>query len=233
MLAVLDPPTAAVGWQFDPPAEVLESKLFQAGGYFIVSGLFDEETLRRLRMEAETSRLEGTRQSLAESDGAEGRGGNPGRSYRSGPGRELHWSLHGSEEMATALSSLCGATVTAAGSGNYSFYEEPGDFLAVHRDILQCDIAVITSLSPLTEGARGELMVYPGFLREPLSAVRAAGPGCGTKVPLDRGHTVVLLGGLLPHEVTPTGVGQDRVVAVNCYRIACGTAADGQQPDAG
>lgn len=228
MQAVLDAPTKEKGWQFAPPAEVLSSRLFRSGGYFIVSGLFDEETLRRLREEAETSRPDGTRQRLAESDGAEGRGGSPARSYRSAPGRDLHWSLHGSPEMAEALRGLCGATVTASGSGNYSFYEEPGDFLALHRDILQCDIAAITALtSPAGEAPQGELTVYPGFIREPLSAVRAAGRRYGTPIPLERGQTVVLLGGLVPHEVTEASPGQVRIVAVNCYRIVCGEANDG------
>ena len=227
MLAVSEPPSAVKNWQFDPPTEVLVSRLFAAGGYLLVSGLFDEATLEGLRAEAESCRPDSVRQCLAESDGTEGRGGSPARAYRSSQGRDLHWGLHGSPEMAAALERLCGATLSATGSGTYSFYEQPGDFLALHRDILQCDVAVITSLTPLTTGGpAGELTVYPGFIREPLSTVRAAGRQYGTPVALDRGHTIVLLGGLVPHEVTPTCVGQERIVAVNCYRIETREAAD-------
>jgi hypothetical protein len=68
------------------------------------------------------------------------------------------------------------------------------------------------------DGSTGELMVYPEFIREPLSAVRAAGRGAGTSVPLDRGHTIILLGGIVPHEVAPTCASQERIVAINCYR---------------
>ena len=220
MGAMNDSRGSVTDWHFTPPTDVLTSQIFAAGGYFIVSGLFDEATLQGLLAEAEGSRPDGVRQSLTDSDGTEGRGGSPARAYRSSQGRDLHWGLHGSPEMAAALAGLCGATVSATGSGTYSYYEEPGDFLALHRDILGCDLAVITCLTSRTcGGPTGELTVYPGFVREPLSTVRAAGRQCGTAIALDRGHTVVLLGGLVPHEVTPTSPGQERIVAINCYRL--------------
>jgi len=212
-------------WFFDPPPEVLQSRIFAAGGYFVVSGLFDDAMLDALRAEAETARPEGVRQFLSESDGIEGRGGSPARSFRSGRGRDLHWGLHGSPEMKDRLKQLCGVTATPTGSGSFSYYEQPGDFLALHRDILQCDMAVITCLSARAgEGPTGELTVYPGFMREPLSSARAAGRHCGTVIRLERGHTAVLLGGLVPHEVTPTCAGQERIVAINCFRIECDLA---------
>jgi hypothetical protein len=121
--------------------------------------------------------------------------------------------------MAETLRRLCGFEVFATGGGTYSYYEQAGDFLAVHRDVLQCDVAVITSLTPCSaDGSTGELVVYPEFIHEPLSAVRAAGRASGTPVPLDRGHTIILLGGILPHEVAPTCAGQERIVSINCYR---------------
>jgi hypothetical protein len=228
MQAMMESLSPVTDWQFNPPAEVLMSRLFAAGGYFVVSGLFDEATLEGLRAEAEASRSEGVRQYLAESDRTEGRGGSPARSYRSGRGGDLHWGLHGSPEMASSLAKLCGVTVTPTGSGTYSYYESPGDFLALHRDILQCDLTVITCLTPRTgDGLTGELTVYPDFIRQPLSTVRAAGRQTGTVVALDRGHTVVLLGGLVPHEVTPIRTGQERIVAVNCYRIETSGGATG------
>jgi hypothetical protein len=211
---------APADWLFDPPAEVLRSRLFAAGGYLLVRELFDEETLRDLRAEADSVRIGAERMLVGESDGAEGRGGFPARALRSGPGGELHWALHGCEQMMDTLAGVCGLKVSAAGSGTYSYYEKTGDFLAVHRDELQCDIAVITSLNTWTAGrAEGELVVYPDFMREPLSVVRAAGTSAGRSVPLDRGHTIILLGGIVPHEVVPAGPGQERIVAINCYRV--------------
>ena len=234
MLANNDPSTAANEWQFNPPEEVLQSRLFASGGYLVVAGLFEEETLQALRAEAEAARLEGRRAIVPDSDGTEGRGGVPARCYRSGAGGELHWGLHGCEQMAETLGRLCGVTVTATGGGTYSYYEEPGDFLAVHRDVLQCDIAVITSLThSRVEGSSGELVIYPEFIREPLSTVRSVGRAAGTFIPLDRGQTIILLGGLVPHEVAPTNPGQERIVAINCYRVDTADASDSDPLSAG
>ena len=231
MLAMMDAPTAVSTavkeWTYDPPAEVLASRLFAAGGYFVVSGLFDEATLAGLRAEAEAARPEGVRQYLAESDGSEGRGGSPARAFRSGRGSDLHWGLHGSPEMKASLERLCGVTVTPTGSGSFSYYEQPGDFLALHRDILQCDLTLITCLTARrSSGPSGELTIYPGLIREPLSCVRAIGRQAGSVVALEPGYSVVILGGLVPHEVTPTGEGQERIVAINCFRIETEAAGD-------
>jgi len=49
--------------------------------------------------------------------------------------------------------------------------------------------------------------------------VRAAGACAATPVPLDPGQTVALLGGIVPHEVTPMAADQERIVAVMCYRM--------------
>jgi hypothetical protein len=227
MLAVSDPEVAARDWHFNPPDEILQSRLFASGGYLVVCGLFDEETLQRMRAEADAVRTESERMLVADSDGTEGRGGFPARAYRSGAGRDLHWWLHGCQQMAQTLSRVSGVTVSPTGAGTYSYYEQTGDFLAVHRDVLQCDIAVITSLtSCMMDGSTGELVVYPEFIREPLSAVRAAGRSAGTSIPLDRGQTIILLGGIVPHEVAPTGAGQDRIVAINCYRAQTADVLD-------
>jgi hypothetical protein len=86
---------------------------------------------------------------------------------------------------------------------------------------------VITALTPCTRNRTdGELVVYPDFLREPLSTVRAAGRTAGSPVPLDRGHTMILLGGIVPHEVAPTCAGQERIVAINCYRALTAVPLD-------
>lgn len=226
MQTMMDLPGTMREWRYDPPAEVLESRIFSNGGYFVVSGLFDPATLAALLKEAEASREEGARQVLPESDGTEGRGGSPARAFRSGRGRELHWALHGSVEMKARLEGLCGVTLTPTGSGSFSYYEQPGDHLALHRDILQCDLTLITCLMARRGAAQsGELTIYPQYMREPLSAVRSAGRRAGVVVALEPGHSAVLLGGLVPHEVTPATEGQERIVAINCFRIETAEAA--------
>jgi hypothetical protein len=227
MPTMSDPSVAACDWHFNPPVEILQSPLFAAGGYLVVRGLFDEDTLQALREEADVVRVEAERMLVADSDGTEGRGGFPARAYRSGGGRDLHWGLHGCQQMAETIHRVSGIAVSATGCGTYSYYEQTGDFLAVHRDVPQCDIAVITSLTNcMMDRASGELVVYPEFIREPLSTVRIAGKTAGTSVPLDRGHTVLLLGGIVPHEVGPTCPGQERIVAINCYRALIADALD-------
>jgi hypothetical protein len=39
-------------------------------------------------------------------------------------------------------------------------------------------------------------------------------------IPLVPGEIAILLGSQLPYEVAPVAAGQDRVVAVNCYRLS-------------
>ena len=227
MQAIGDRSMAVTDWRFSPPNEILQSRLFAAGGYLVVSGLFDEETLQAMRAEADLVRHEAPRVFVEDSDGTEGRGGYPARAYRSGPACDFHWALYGGQQMAAMLGSLCGVTVSATGGGTYIYYEETGDFLAVHRDVVDCDIAVITSLTnSRVDGSAGELVVYPEFIREPLSTVRAAGMVSGTFVPLDRGQTIILLGGVVPHEVAPTCAGQERIVAINCYRAETADVLD-------
>jgi hypothetical protein len=219
MQAISDRSMAVSNWHFSPPNEILQSRLLAAGGYLVVCGLFDEETLQGMCAEADVVRPEAPRVFVEDSDGTEGRGGYPARAYRSGPARDLHWALYGCQQMAETLGRLCGITVSATGGGTYIYYEEPGDFLAVHRDVVDCDLAVITSLTDSrVDGSAGELVVYPEFIREPLSKVRTAGRTSGTLVPLGRGQTIILLGGIVPHEVAPMCAGQERIVAINCYR---------------
>jgi len=220
MLAMMSDPTAAAcDWYFNPPREILESRLLAVGGYIVIAGLFDEQTLHGMRAEANGVRREALHGCVAHSDGTEGRGGSPARAFRSAPGGVLHSGLQGCQQMADTLSRLCGFTVSATGRGTYSYYEQAGDFLAVHRDVLQCDIAVMTSLTrSIVDGSTGELAVYPKFMREPLSVVRSVGRTAARSVPLDRGQTAILLGGIVPHEVVPTCAGQERIVAIGCYR---------------
>jgi len=210
-------------WDNEIPPELARSPLLAAGGYRVITGLIDDATLDGLLEEALAVRPQATRGVVEESDGTEGRGGNPARAFRSGPGRQLHWRLHGCAEMAEALTRICGVPVAATGGGTYSYYETAGDFLALHRDVVRCDVAVITCLSlRLADDSAGGLYVYPDRLHEPLSKIRAAGRAAGRTAPLGRGQTIVLFGGILPHEVTPMAAGQERIVSVMCYKAQIG-----------
>jgi len=71
-----------------------------------------------------------------------------------------------------------------------------------------------------TGGAGGDLVVYPGAAGRRLAEVRADPERGARRVSLEPGDSVVLLGGIVPHLVTPLGEGHVRVVAPLCYHLA-------------
>ena len=202
------------------PRAVMASRIWSRGGYVAVSGMIGPELLDALNAEAEGARPLGQRTILRISDRTEGRGGSPARALRSSPCGEVHQAWHASRQLTDAISEICGIAVSSTGVGTYHYYEREGDFFALHRDFVGCDIAVITCISQrLTEQPMGGLLVYPNLFCPGLSQVRAAGKAMSLAIPLVPGEAAILLGGQLPHEVTPVAAGQDRVVAVNCYRL--------------
>ncbi len=104
--------------------------------------------------------------------------------------------------------------------GTYSYYSRPGDFLAIHRDIVTCDVAVITCLSDSPDhAAGGALCLYPDRMFEPVAAIRATPSEGARVVRLREGQTIALFGGLVPHALLPVDADQVRIVSVLCYRI--------------
>ncbi|MGH9451988.1 MAG: hypothetical protein ACRD11_15870 [Terriglobia bacterium] len=213
---------AGCEWQpGELPKQITESRVYRAGGYLLIPGLIDEPTLRELIAEAQTVRLHARRTALHESDNTEGRGGNPARAYRTGPGGNLQWRLCGSPAMTETIAAVCGIAVEPTGGGSYSYYEQRGDFLALHRDIVTCDLAMLTCLAQnAADGSAGGLLVYPKHAHEPLSSARAASRAAAVRLWSGRGDTVALLGGIVPHEVVPMAPRQERIISVMCYR-AC------------
>ncbi len=109
------------------------------------------------------------------------------------------------------------SSVKLAGVGSFSYYE-PGDFLALHRDIVACDITLLTCLRDTATGTsdRRGLRIYPAYARVPLTQLRSENAPAHIDVHLDRGQTAVLLGGIVPHEVLPMAEHQHRTVSVVC-----------------
>jgi len=207
----------------DIPPEIASSPLFDSGGFVLIPSLFTAEVLADLEAEALSVRSTGQRNELVVSDAAEGRGGSPARAFTSAHSRTLQWQIFASPALIASVSQMCGLPIVPTGGGSYTYYEQPGDFLALHRDIVRCDLALITCLSESGTGVgSGGLLVYPGHTMEPLSKTREAGRAAATPVPLARGDTVALLGGIVPHEVTPMQPGQERIVSVMCYRTSSG-----------
>ena len=204
----------------DDRQRLFESRLYKSGGFLVVTGLIAGEALTALAAEAAAARSAGARSFVLQSDAAEDRGGSPARAYRSAPGGSLHWQLHGSLQMVETLGRLCRLTLGPTGGGTFSYYEQQGDFLALHRDVFECDVALITCLTHTArDGQSGGLLVYPHAMLNPLSKVRANADARGMLLRVAPGETIILLGGMVPHEVVPLSAGEERIVAIMCYRI--------------
>jgi len=191
--------------------------IFDRGGFVVVEGLFNPSLLAALQADARERRASAKRAIHAGPNEEEWRGGQPPRALWSNSAGPIEYEVFGSPAAADALSQICGLPIQVSGSGSYSYYCEPGDFLALHRDIVRCDIATITCLQDDGPPQRGGLCVYPGYIGKPLSALRRDKPA-GLALPCAPGQTVILAGGVLPHEVTPATPGQQRTVALACYR---------------
>lgn len=135
-------------------------------------------------------------------------------------------ALYAAPELAQRISRLVGIAAQPTGvRGSYSFYDRPGDFLGLHRDIQTCDVTLIVCLDR-SGGATpetGALRLYPNAARCPLAKIAAARPA--RDISMHPGQAVVLLGGVIPHEVLPADATFRRTVAVLCFRADAGLPA--------
>lgn len=222
------------------PAALAASPLLRRGGFDVFQGMLDRAMLRALRAEALESRAAAQPNDVLADDGEEVRGGNPARSFLSASGGPFQDAFYQAPWMAELLGGLAGTRVVPTGGrGTFSYYARPGDFLALHRDVEACDVAVISCLQDgclqdgpgARDGGGGSLRVYPGRIAEPLSAIRRSPERGAVVLRLLPGQTLVILGGLVPHTVLPVAAGQERIVSVLCYR-ALPTAPSAPSPAA-
>jgi hypothetical protein len=203
----------------EPPLApaLLDSKLMRGGGCLFIDSLLPPDLLTALCAEANERQGEARHTIWPGSMQVDWRGGEPARSYAGTTGGPTQTSIFASPNLATYLSEICGMPVKLAGVGSFSYYE-PGDFLALHRDIVACDITLLTCLSDTATGTsdRRGLRIYPAHARVPLTQLRSEDAPAHIDVHLDRGQTAVLLGGIVPHEVLPMGEHQHRTVSVVC-----------------
>jgi hypothetical protein len=187
------------------PKRLLHSYLYASKGYVVSSRLISGRILDGLTTESEAAHQEAKRTVRPKAGFAKERGGTPARSLRSGAGGKWHWAVFGAATLIQYVSRLCGVEVVPSGPGSYSYYEQPGDFLDLHRDKLVCDVAVITCLKNVADlGLGGGLVLYPNLVRESLSHISSLGEKAGNRIML---------------EVTPMLHGQERTVSIMCYRM--------------
>jgi hypothetical protein len=212
----------SAGATLDRDRELIESAFLARGGCVVLQGLFGVDALNALRHEAMEAARQAGRASSTGSGAEDWRGGDPARAYWCAASGKVQWTLLSDSATASTLSELCGLRIQITGAGSYSYYNEIGDFLAVHRDVVRCDLALLTCLEeqPPPQGSRGVLRVYPAYARQPLSSFRAEGNPSGVDVPLSVGESALLLGGIVPHEVTPMAAGQRRTMSVSCFKLS-------------
>lgn len=204
----------------DLPPALAASPLLGVGGFLVVAGLANGELLRRLRSEAFGHYAGAVFNQASSPDAEVWRGGCPERAYWTSAGGPVQDALYHSPRVIELLSAQVGLPVAPTGArGSFSYYR-PGCFLGLHRDVETCDLAVITCLyhGPGGPSGGGGLAVYPSRTAEPLPVIRGSLDAGMTELRLEPGQTLLLLGGIVPHQVLPVARGKVRVVSVLCYR---------------
>jgi hypothetical protein len=206
-----------------PAAVLARSPLVRAGGAVRVRLLPDRARAALFR-EAAACHSDAQAALVIEHDGEENRGGVPDRWLETAAGGPRLAAFLRAPATRTLLRRLTGLEWTPSGEGTYSYYRRHGHHLGLHRDVDECDLAVITCIhdsgadSEVGDGAA--LVLYPGRVQEPLSTIRADPTRGAVPVRLASGDSLVLLGGAVPHRLAPVGPGHLRIVAPLCYRIA-------------
>jgi hypothetical protein len=191
------------------------------GGFDLFAGFLDHEGCALMLSEAVRLSAKRVVSDVPVSDREEVRGGSPARHFTSVPGGRVQEAFYRAPRILEFLRDLCNAKLKPTGAlGTYSFYAQSGDYLAIHRDIETCDVAVITCLynGPQRSACGGALCLYPTRLFEPLSAIRSTPERGAVVVHLEPGQTIVMFGGIIPHTLLPVAPGQTRIVSVLCYR---------------
>ena len=194
------------------------SRLLSRGGYQVYSGLLDPAWLAGLGTEA----LAGARWADAQSPGHDHeqvRGGTPARELTSVDGGPMQQALLASPALQQFIANEVGLPILPHGSrASYSIYEGAQAHLGLHRDIVGCDLALITCLAD-RPGGHAALQLWPDDPCTPLGRIRAGGGRGSSTVSLAAGESLLLHGGLIPHRAPPAGSARTRIVSLICFRI--------------
>ncbi|PTX54523.1 hypothetical protein C8N43_3338 [Litoreibacter ponti] len=195
------------------------SPLIQAGGALVIPDLLSGGWFKALRREGLANRANATEQKKDHSDPGDWRTGDPARYLASAEAGPILDQIYADRGLISKLSGLAGGRLQPTGTrGSFSYYDRPGHFLGLHRDIKTCDVTLITCLER-TEGTKpsGALRLYSKFFRAPLERVDRRGPH--RDVNMKAGQSVLLLGGCIPHEVLPAAQGYRRAISVLCFEM--------------
>jgi hypothetical protein len=209
------------------PEIIQRSPLYQRGGFVLIDKLLEPSKLAQLQRESLVLNSQARENMVPYTDENAleinfGRGGSPARKFSSAQGGAVQDAFYHSSTLKTMLETLSQTQIEPTGArGTYSYYARTADFLALHRDIVQCDLTLITCLFDHTKGSTdslgGVLRLYPSHNLKPLSSINPHSSSIDLR--LQVGQSVALLGGIVPHEVLPTRLGQIRIVSVLCFEI--------------
>lgn len=202
------------------PREIAESPLMKRGGFDVFSGIADEAIRKSMLSEAFVQQALMTESLITGQDTEEIRGGAPRRKFLSSSGGEFQKSFYQSDWLNDFLRELTTPHLRPTGQhGTFTYYSRQGDFLEIHRDILACDVAVITCLENRFGDDRsgGKLCLYPARTKEKLSEIRSTPNEGAHEIFLEEGQTLVMYGGIVPHALLPIAENQSRIVSVLCY----------------
>ena len=193
--------------------------LLAAGGALVLDQLIAADWVAALQREARAARPAARVQARDAPCPGGWRAALPAQRLSSAPGGAMLDMLYAAPDLAGRIGALVGAAAQPTGSrGSYSYYDRPGDFLGLHRDIETCDVTLIVCLerSGGAEPGTGALRLYPRAARRPLAEIGGDEPA--RDIAMRPGQAVVLLGGTIPHEVRPADATFRRSIAVLCFR---------------
>ena len=196
------------------------SPLLAGGGVGIYEGLFLPSTLGKLLDEA----LSGSQRHDFLPDGYDServRGGTPARAIQSVAGGPVQDALFGSHALSAFVAQQVQALIRPHGMrASYSIYAGEGAHLGVHRDVLGCDVALITCLYDSEADAQGGAIdVWFDQAATPLDEVRDSCEVGYTRLALQRGQTMLMHGGVLPHRIPALRGHRVRIVSLMCFEM--------------
>ena len=201
-------------------ADLSASPLVQQGGWCLLEAWPAPGERDQLLEEARALRGEAERTESTAPDPEPHRGGDPPRGFASVPAGERQEALYQDPALAERLGREVGRPVQpSAERGTYSFYEQRGDHLGIHRDIADCDVTLVTCLQDHADPGfeTGAVAVWPARLDAPLSEVRLAADREAVRLRLGVGETLLLCGAVLPHAVLPVAEDQDLILSILCF----------------
>jgi hypothetical protein len=196
-----------------------QSLLWRNGGY-LVTRILSDQGLEMLLAEALAQREEcAEHNELLGGYRQDERGRADGR-LESAPGGPILDALYHSDKVLQLLHRVTGVRWRPAGpKGTFSYYRSH-DFLGRHRDIHGCDLAAITCIMDTggcDSGDSGRLAVYQSSRSDQVDEMPVPRAAACVKIRMRAGDSVILLGGIIDHEVCSLRTGHFRVVAPLCY----------------